>query len=315
MMRRAAFSVIAVLYLLPPGLIGGSRLHAVQGEATPMLDRLNSEERAVWQEAWRELRKANSAELYRDALKSTQWEVRFRAATELRRMRDTASSDALMKLLEDPHPSVVERSKSALVRIGDPRVVELLLEAANNGDASVISGLAQLEDPRVGPALIPFLEHESPFVRENTIWAIFRRKYAAAVPRIILLARDASETQPVPHGPHDTVAAAAVFVLGEFKSEEAIPVLVEVCGIRANYGRPAEALIKIGGPKVIAAMHELLKSSDNMLELSVAASVVEKLGDKTAIPLLTEARKRATDKPSQAYLDRALKTLTALDER
>ncbi len=279
-----------------------------------MLDRLNSEERAVWDGAWREVRKANSAELYRDALNSTQWEVRLRAVNELGRMKDTASSDALIKRLKDPHPSVAEYAKSALVRIGDPRILELLLEAAKKGDPSAIFGLEQLEDPRIGPALVSFLKHESPFVRENAIWSIYRQKYTAAIPSIIALARDASETKPVPHGPTDTVAAAAVFVLGEFKTEKAIPVLVEVSGIRANYGSPAEALIKIGGTRVIASMHELLKSSNNTLELSVAASVVEKLGDRTAIPLLTEARKRATDKPSQAYVDRALKTLAARDE-
>ena len=58
-----------------------------------MLDRLNSDDPAVWREAWRELLKARSPELYREALKSTQWEVRMNASSELARLGDSASGD------------------------------------------------------------------------------------------------------------------------------------------------------------------------------------------------------------------------------
>lgn len=130
-----------------------------------------------------------------------------------------------------------EAATFTLGRSGDRRAVPALLEALakrrEREQVLACLGLAQIDDNRVGPALIAAVKDASKIdaVRAACAYAIGARKVAAGVPALLAALEDnRGETQRL-----------AAWALGQIGSEKALGPLVRAYFARA--GQPADELV------------------------------------------------------------------------
>ena len=164
-------------------------------------------------------------------------EVRVDALVAAGRLGDPGVIDDVMPLMDHPERSMREAATFTLGRSGDRRAVAPLLKALADRLDSVrvlaCLGLAQIDDPRVGPALVATLKDgtQKDLVRGACAYAIGARKYVAGSAALLAsLGDNRGETQRL-----------AAWSLGQLADSRALGALVSAYFARA--GQDADELV------------------------------------------------------------------------
>ncbi len=164
-------------------------------------------------------------------------EVRVDALVAAGRLGDPGVIDDVMPLMEHPERSMREAATFTLGRSGDRRAVAPLLKALTDRLDSVrvlaCLGLAQIDDPRVGPALTATVKDsaQKDLVRGACAYAIGARKYAPGAAALLASLEDnRGETQRL-----------AAWSLGQLAEPKALGALVRAYFARA--GQDADELV------------------------------------------------------------------------
>ena len=178
-------------------------------------------------------------------------EVRVDALVAAGRLGDAAVIDDVLPMLDNQELAMREAATFTIGRSGDRRAVAPLLKALDYRRPSVqvvaCLGLAQIDDPRVGPALIAQLKDAGHLdvVRAACAYAIGARKITAGTPALLAALDDnRGETQRL-----------AAWALGQLGEPKALGPLVRAYFARA--GSAADELVwaigRVSGPGVAPA--------------------------------------------------------------
>ena len=164
-------------------------------------------------------------------------EVRVDALVAAGRLGDAGVIEDVMPLMDHHEGAIREAATFTLGRSADRRAVAPLLKVTNDRLPSIrvlaCLGLAQIDDPRVGPALVATLKDASQtdLVRSACAYAIGLRKYAAGSAALLASLDDnRAETQRL-----------AAWSLGQLAEPKALGPLVRAYFARA--GQSADELV------------------------------------------------------------------------
>jgi cellulose synthase operon protein C len=164
-------------------------------------------------------------------------EVRVDALVAAGRLGDPGVIEDVMPLMDHHEGAIREAATFTLGRSGDRRAVAPLLKVTTDRLASIrvlaCLGLAQIDDPRVGPALVAILKDlsQTDLVRSACAYAIGARKYAAGSAALLASLDDnRAETQRL-----------AAWSLGQLAEPRALGPLVRAYFARA--GQSADELV------------------------------------------------------------------------
>jgi tetratricopeptide (TPR) repeat protein len=122
---------------------------------------------------------------------SVEREVRVEALIAAGRLGDASVLTDVMPLVDNPEKAMREAATFTLGRSGDRRAVAPLVKALADHQASVqvlaCLGLAQIDDPKVGPAVVGVVADatRSDVARAACAYAIGARHYAAGTPALL----------------------------------------------------------------------------------------------------------------------------------
>ncbi|MDB4957212.1 MAG: Tetratricopeptide 2 repeat protein [Myxococcales bacterium] len=163
-------------------------------------------------------------------------DARVDALVAAGRLGDAAVIDDVLPLMDNIEVSMREAATFTLGRSADRRAVAPLLKALADHRASVQTlaclGLAQIDDPRVGPAVIDEVKDKGRDgkARAACAYAIGARRIAAGVPALLLALEDGSDAQRV-----------AGWALGQIGEPKALGPLIRAYFSRA--GKSADELV------------------------------------------------------------------------
>jgi tetratricopeptide (TPR) repeat protein len=163
-------------------------------------------------------------------------DARVDALVAAGRLGDAAVIDDVLPLMENVEVSMREAATFTIGRSGNRRAIAPLLKALGDRRASVQTlaclGLAQIDDPRVGPALIDELKDKSRDgkARAACAYAIGARRIAAGVPALLSALEDGSDAQRI-----------AGWALGQLGEQKALGPLIRAYFSRA--GKSADELV------------------------------------------------------------------------
>lgn len=214
------------------------------------------------------------------ALTNKDWIIRMHAAKALSRIRDPASVEPLIPLLQDRVKAVREEATTALAAIGDAAV----------------------------PSLLAALKHVDWLVRLHAVEALGKTRSAAAVePLLSVLFND-----------HDTaIREDAVRALGQIGDERALEFLIVVLKEPGLRPLAVEALGQLGDQRAVSVLIDVLEGVDRpeasrivagcgdkwdeeMVTMGAAARALGALGNDTAIPSLVSALRQTVTRADAA---------------
>lgn len=208
-------------------------------------------------------------------------EVRRAGVTALGRLDDPRIADLMIRAMRDSDISVQRRAANALDRLRHPDSLEVLIEALNSDDPEIgthaARALGKIGDMRAFEPLVEALDHRHAAVRRRAATALGRLRDQRAVDPLILALnnRDA-----------ETRSRAAVS-LGYLGDPRAIPHLVKHIADRSSPVREKiiEVLARFGEP-VNDYLLEALMHTDASIRRQ-AADLLAQRGDLRAVePLI-----------------------------
>lgn len=231
----------------------------------------------------------------------------------LAELNDPRAVEVIIKALEDGDPEVRHQAALALGDIGDARAVGPLIAAIKDqkrdNDAAA-GALAQIDDPRALEPLLAALRDENADVRGAAADALGRIEGRRAVEPLLVALKDTDEG----------VRAAAADSLGYLKDRRAVEPLAAALkdadeDVRA---RAAEALAKLGDRRAYEPLLAMLKDKDGRFR-KTAARALGTLKDPRAVePLIAllkggnlELRHEAVDALGDIGDRRAIEPLKA----
>lgn len=292
----------------------------------PMLQDPEEEVRVAAALAAGELGAPQSLTVLLEALRHGPSHRRRQAAASLRALGDAAAVPALMDALSDPGRAVQEQAAVALGSLGDPRAVPALIDALGAPNIMteerkglreyLVNALGRLGDRRAVPALIQALKDYDKHVRDAALLSLAELGGSQAEDALIgLVDKTIFDARP------DVSARVAIRSLGRMRVVRAMPMLrlameegrLELAPVAAralrqlgdnitagdmlawlsspNSDRRLRAVLTL--PALVdrdAVPHLLSALGDGEVAVRAAAArQLGRLGDGTAIPLLTKA--------------------------
>ncbi len=239
--------------------------------------------------------------------------VRSACAEALGRIGDARAIFPLMDALRDPCSFV---RRAAAIGLGQMQAKEAqgaLLRTLEDSNFYVrraaINAVGKLGLPDLGSMLAPFLETPDPRIRRTAIIALRRLEAADTVPDMVAILESYllnPDQRDLP------VVKTLVSALGELKSSEAVPVLIEVMrgyvGVRSL---TAKALGRIGDPQAAPALLEALHDDKSKTLQLAALKSLGQLEYRKAIPAI----RPFLDEPDPRLRRTAAVTLGVLKDR
>lgn len=171
------------------------------------------------------------------ALEDDDQNVRATAIEHLGKRKESSVVDALIRILESDDVWTAYPAADALGRIGDKKAIPSLLKALNKKTLMVpaLKALSSIADPMTLQHIIPFLEHPSKTMQEETILGIKRFYHKGVSEKIItdtikgvlgdkvfgILIEHIWSAKP-------DVRISAILILGMMKDERAFNPLLEI---------------------------------------------------------------------------------------
>ncbi|MCZ8361739.1 MAG: HEAT repeat domain-containing protein [Microcystis sp. LE19-251.1A] len=218
------------------------------------------------------------------ALKDSDWDVRWNAAFAFGNIGTETAIPELLKALEDSNKDVRGNAAFALGNIGSETAIAGLLKALEDSDEDVrrnaAFALGKIGSETAIAELLKALEDSDWDVRSNAAEALGNIGSETAIAGLL---------KALEHS-HWNVRWKAAFALGNIGSETAIPGLLKALEDSDRYVRrnAAFALGKIGSETAIPGLLKALEDSDRFLGWK-AAFALGKIGSETAIPGLLKA--------------------------
>ncbi len=154
-----------------------------------VLPLIRHEDPQVRQEAWACLGLLNALPEFRALLRDEDAVVRQTAASHLAGAGDRASIPLLYEMSRDPHPPTASEAAYALMRLGEPRGLELTVAHLWGGDqmkaGTAAFVLADAATPSVLPHLRKALDHPSPDVLRRAVDYLGERRDRESGPRLV----------------------------------------------------------------------------------------------------------------------------------
>jgi hypothetical protein len=190
-------------------------------------------------------------------------------------VREPKVVDALIAMLKDPDRAVREDATIALGQIGDPRAIDVLIEAMKDGAVKrhAIASLGMIGDARALPPVLDALKgkgirqdgtptpgcivSEDAFIKEAAATALGQFRDARVIPDLIMLLKD---------GVLREKAAAALAVIGDAAIEPLIAFLYD----------PKASEIGAEGERVLSYASVRLTAKDALRQLVL--ETLENLG-------------------------------------
>ncbi|MFN6216309.1 MAG: HEAT repeat domain-containing protein [Microcystis sp.] len=213
------------------------------------------------------------------ALKDSDWGVRWNAAEALGNISPETAIAELLKALEDSNSDVRRRAALALGKIGSETAIMGLLKALEDSDEYVrrnaAFALGNIGSETAIAGLLKALKDSDESVRGNAAFALAKIGSETAIAELL---------KALEHSDN------ALEALTEIETETAIAGLLKALehsdeGVRGN---AAFALGKIGSETAIAGLLKALEHSDEDVRW-YAAFALGKIGSETAIPGLLKA--------------------------
>ncbi|MCA2665495.1 MAG: HEAT repeat domain-containing protein [Microcystis sp. M114S2] len=213
------------------------------------------------------------------ALKDSDWGVRWNAASVLGNISPETAIAELLKALEDSNSDVRRRAALALGKIGSETAIMGLLKALEDSDEYVrrnaAFALGNIGSETAIAGLLKALKDSDESVRGNAAFALAKIGSETAIAELL---------KALEHSDN------ALEALTEIETETAIAGLLKALehsdeGVRGN---AALALGKIGSETAIAGLLKALEHSDEDVRW-YAAFALGKIGSETAIPGLLKA--------------------------
>ncbi|MCA2841619.1 MAG: HEAT repeat domain-containing protein [Microcystis sp. M079S1] len=213
------------------------------------------------------------------ALKDSDWGVRWNAASVLGNISPETAIAELLKALEDSNSDVRRRAALALGKIGSETAIMGLLKALEDSDEYVrrnaAFALGNIGSETAIAGLLKALKDSDEAVRGNAAFALAKIGSETAIAELL---------KALEHSDN------ALEALTEIETETAIAGLLKALehsdeGVRGN---AALALGKIGSETAIAGLLKALEHSDEDVRW-YAAFALGKIGSETAIPGLLKA--------------------------
>ena len=213
------------------------------------------------------------------ALKDSDWGVRWNAASVLGNISPETAIAELLKALEDSNSDVRRRAALALGKIGSETAIMGLLKALEDSDEYVrrnaAFALGNIGSETAIAGLLKALKDSDESVRGNAAFALAKIGSETAIAELL---------KALEHSDN------ALEALTEIETETAIAGLLKALehsdeGVRGN---AAFALGKIGSETAIAGLLKALEHSDEDVRW-YAAFALGKIGSETAIPGLLKA--------------------------
>ncbi len=220
------------------------------------------------------------------ALKDSDWGVRWSAAYALGNIGSETAIPGLLKALEDSDKDVRKNTAEALGKIGSETAIPRLLKALEDSDGYVRKNAAQalgkIGSETAIPGLLKALEDSDKDVRKNTAEALGNIGSETAIPRLLKALEDSD----------GYVRSNAAEALGKIGSETAIAGLLKALEDSNSDVRwkAAFALGNIGSETAIAGLLKALEDSDGDFRRK-AAEALGKIGTETAMTELIKCLK------------------------
>ncbi len=220
------------------------------------------------------------------ALKDSDWGVRWSAAYALGNIGSETAIPGLLKALEDSDKDVRKNTAEALGKIGSETAIPRLLKALEDSDGYVRKNAAQalgkIGSETAIPGLLKALEDSDKDVRKNTAEALGKIGSETAIPRLLKALEDSD----------GYVRSNAAEALGKIGSETAIAGLLKALEDSNSDVRwkAAFALGNIGSETAIAGLLKALEDSDGDFRRK-AAEALGKIGTETAMTELIKCLK------------------------
>ncbi|MCA2507010.1 MAG: HEAT repeat domain-containing protein [Microcystis sp. M54BS1] len=219
------------------------------------------------------------------ALKDSDWGVRWNAAEALGNIGSEAAIPGLLKALEHSDDDVRMRAALALSKIGSETAIAELLKALEHSDDDVrmraALALSNIGSEAAIPGLLKALEHSDDDVRMRAALALSKIGSETAIAELLKALKDSDWY----------VRSHAALALGKIGSETAITWLLKALKDSNSIVRmyAAKALGKIGTETAIQELLKALEDSDDWSVRRNAAFALAEIGTETAIPELLKA--------------------------
>ncbi|MCA2801138.1 HEAT repeat domain-containing protein [Microcystis sp. M113S2] len=225
------------------------------------------------------------------ALKDSDWGVRWNAAEALGNIGSEAAIPGLLKALEHSDDDVRMRAALALSKIGSETAIAELLKALKDSDWYVRShaalALGKIGSETAITGLLKALKDSNSIVRMYAAKALGKIGTETAIQELLKALEDSDDW---------SVRRNAAFALAEIGTETAIPELLKALEDSNKDVRikAAEALGKIGSETAIAGLLKALEDSYSYVRWK-AAEALGNIGSETAIPELLKALEHSDD--------------------
>jgi len=183
----------------------------------------------------------------------------------------TSSLEPLLAELKSDDPDVVRIAAAALVKIGDPRATESLIELFKTTDSnavriSLVAALGKIGDKKVIPALLEALSDELPVVRRLAA-ASLEKIGQPAVDELIKILK--SSDSPA-------LRKSVALVLGKIGDAQAVPPLITALEDSDDHVRiaSAQALGRLDDERAVIPLINLLHHADPKLSKASANALI-----------------------------------------
>ncbi|MCA2896110.1 MULTISPECIES: HEAT repeat domain-containing protein [unclassified Microcystis] len=225
------------------------------------------------------------------ALEHSDDDVRMRAALALSKIGSETAIAELLKALEHSDDDVRMRAALALSKIGSETAIAELLKALKDSDWYVRShaalALGKIGSETAITGLLKALKDSNSIVRMYAAKALGKIGTETAIQELLKALEDSDDW---------SVRRNAAFALAEIGTETAIPELLKALEDSNKDVRikAAEALGKIGSETAIAGLLKALEDSYSYVRWK-AAEALGNIGSETAIPELLKALEHSDD--------------------
>jgi len=204
-----------------------------------------------------------------------------------------SSLEPLLAELKSDDPDVVRIAAAALVKIGDPRATESLIELFKTTDSnavriSLVAALGKIGDKRAIPALLEALSDELPVVRRLAATSLAKIGQPA-VDELIKVLKSADSP---------ALCKSATLVLGKIGDAKAVPPLITALEDSDDHVRiaSAQALGRLDDKRAVIPLINLLYHADPKLSKASANALVRL--KSISVPLMIAQLEQYTANPN-----------------
>lgn len=260
--------------------------------------------------------------------KGKDWVTRCLSLQLLGRIKDGSAVEPIISILENSSENAQARMFSAisLGMIGDKRALSGLRNVVRDNDKNVkrasISAIGHLKDDRAVQCLLDVLYDSDQLAQVRAIKSlgeIGAKSASGALLRKLLYEEDAflttkdDKSQPTIHKIYSKIVRMnTIAVLGELKTREAVPILMEILENKeeeANVRKAsATALSNIGDRRAIEPLIKILYDENEGIRVYSAEALAE-LGYVKAIPHMESILAEIKDKHIRNRITKALNIL------